>query len=68
MTSQYLHIVLSVHPVEFMDVYSNQWNTFSPRPTIVMVTHPAGLIQEVQDPQLALNEVDARLVVVEVDE
>ena len=30
--------------------------------------HPAGLIQEVQNPQLALNEVDARLVVIEVDE
>ena len=31
-------------------------------------TYPAGLVQEVQDPQLALNEVDARLVVIEVDE
>ena len=33
-----------------------------------MSTHPAGLVQEVQDSQLALNKVDARLVVIEVDE
>ena len=33
-----------------------------------MSMHPAGLVQEVQDSQLALNKVDARLVVIEVDE